>query len=129
MQRRRKPARPLEEALPKKIRNSPKPHWQRVVKDVRRRAAPILPKRERQLNRLREIAEIEERGGTGRAMHCFGGIAFGKDERELVAMGLCRNHRTKPHFSWSKGGSGGYRLSVLVLTEKGRKALEKGKIT
>lgn len=97
---------------------------------------PAIPRRQRQLNFLKSAAFAEEQNAKrdyptpflrGLRLHCQGGYGFGRDLRELVRNGylVMRRHQ----YSTSLSGNHALRVSMLELTNKGRKAIELGKVT
>jgi hypothetical protein len=85
------------------------------------------PRRQRQMDDLRAAAARSENGlVSGIMLHREGGRGYGKDLRELVDRGLLKMVR-KPY---SKGWGGKYdlRVTILVITDDGRGAIERGKI-
>lgn len=99
------------------------PEFAAMVKGIVERVHGVhYPRRTRQMQILQRAAKF------GRVrLHCEGGRGYNKDCRDLVARKLMKFERV----AYGKGFGGNYdlRRSQLVLTEKGRKALESGRIT
>lgn len=93
------------------------------------RPEPAIPRRQRQMNWLKKANHTQEQYDhftTGITIQRIGGVFYNKDLRELVDRGLLKMVR----IPYSKGWGGNYDLkkTVLVITEKGQRAVDRGSI-
>ena len=86
--------------------------------------ARIVPRRQRQINWLRQAVAINESTNqeAGITLHVEGGVGYNKDLRDLVARGMLVMHR------WTYRNWNPYPMSraKLVITDAGRALLNRG---